>query len=359
MEIKIYNDLPFRWLFGRQEKTRPLLSLLNTILGYDHLSSCSKFEEITINNPFILGEPLTKNKDSILDIRAKETTTGEWIDLEMEVSYFTHYAARSQYYLASLYREQLFKSKDKNYHELKPSYGIHLLLSNLVDLKEETDWFNHYGMLNYKSHKPLNKHLELYYIELDKLKKALNKRAELAKKKEANDEKAELANKKEALDEKAISLDPLEQWGTFIAKPHIIDAPLDSRLEDNEGIKEVYDMLQTFTRDDHLREQYRIEEEYLRVKRTEAFALEEAQRGWALEKKEKEKEARLREEETRRREEAESLILEERRLREEEQRRREEEQRESKIKFERMVMALKSSGKTESDIDKILNDLQE
>ncbi|SLM28678.1 hypothetical protein MTBBW1_1430050 [Desulfamplus magnetovallimortis] len=41
MKIKLYNDIVFKWVFGRQEHTGPLISLLNAVMG----SSC-KFSDV-------------------------------------------------------------------------------------------------------------------------------------------------------------------------------------------------------------------------------------------------------------------------------------------------------------------------
>ena len=64
--------------------------------------------------------------------------------------------------------------------------------------------------------------------------------------------------------------------------------PLDKMVYQNKGIKEVYEMLQTFTRDDHLRERYRLQEEFLRVRKTEQFELEMVNEKYLKEKQAKE-----------------------------------------------------------------------
>ena len=86
MEIKLYNDVVFKWVFGRQEQTYPLICFLNSVVSYD-LDDCSdtdkpKFSEVEILNPYDANEPFTNEKQGILDIRAKDINSQEWIDYD-------------------------------------------------------------------------------------------------------------------------------------------------------------------------------------------------------------------------------------------------------------------------------------
>ena len=240
MLIKMYNDVAFKWTFGRDKESRPLIKLLNAVIGYDGLGPV--FTELEIKNPYDFNQPLSKQKQGILDIRAKDKKTKIWIDLEIEASSFTYYPYRAMYYLAGMYRDQLPKGKN-NYHDLRPCFGIHILTSNIFGGDECHDWFNHFGMLNYNTHKQLNNHFELYFIELDKFQKAF--------------------------EEGTITWGELEQWSIYLATPQNPLEPLPSYLNNNEEIKEVHKMLRTFTENDRLQEQYRLHDEWLRVQRTE------------------------------------------------------------------------------------------
>ncbi|KPA10964.1 hypothetical protein MHK_008839 [Candidatus Magnetomorum sp. HK-1] len=280
--IHLWNDVAFKWIFGREKESRPLIKLLNAVVSHDGLGP--GFSEIEIKNPYDVTQPLSKQKQGILDIRAKDKNSGIWVDLEMEASAFTFYPNRSLYYLAGMYRDQLPKGKD-NYYKLRPCFGIHLLMSDIFFGDKCNDWFHHFGMLNHKTHKQLNNHFELYYIELDKFQKLVS--------------------------ENTINWGELEQWSDYIAKPQDPYKSLPGYLETNEEIKEVHLMLQTFTRDDRLQEQYRLEEEWLRVQRTEEYARQQLQQDYfyALKmkeqaEKEKEKEILLRKKAEQRRYEA-------------------------------------------------------
>jgi len=131
-----------------------------------------------------------------------------------------------------MYRDQLPKDSDMNYHELRPCYGIHILVDTLFD--DETDasyWYNHFTMLNTRSYKPLADHWHLYYIELKKFLNCCRKRTT------------------------SIPQTELEEWSYFLGCTQDNDEPLDSSLIHNTAIQEVHKMLQTFTKDDKLREQ--------------------------------------------------------------------------------------------------------
>jgi len=69
------------------------------------------------------------------------------------------------------------------------------------------DWFHHFGLLNHKTYKQLNNHLELYFIELSKFKKAVKKNE--------------------------IKWGELEQWSDYIAKPQNPSQSLPEYLKNN------------------------------------------------------------------------------------------------------------------------------
>ncbi|SLM33088.1 hypothetical protein MTBBW1_880002 [Desulfamplus magnetovallimortis] len=121
-----------------------------------------------------------------------------------------------------------------------------MTIYTLFDDESESEfWYNHFTMLNTRSFRPLANHWHLYYIELDKFLRCLKKRTN------------------------AMPETELEEWSYFIGNIQDNDAPLDSVLNHNTAIQEVYKMLKTFTKDDRLREQYRLHEEFLRVQSTE------------------------------------------------------------------------------------------
>jgi len=234
VEIELYNDVAFKWIFGRQERTKPLLSLLNAVTGYE--GSESVFGDIKIMNPFDMSK-FSEDKSGILDIRVMDKKSGVWADVEVQVRYQAVYPERAMYYLAGIYRDQLRSGEE--FEELRQCYGVHLLVADLFE--NEPEWYNHFRMLNVKNHHPLSFHWELYFIELEKFRRKL---------KGGN-----------------VKRNSLEQWSDFLSKPQDPSAPMDKHFHNNPGIEEVYAMLQEFTKDDQLREQYRLHEEWLREQR--------------------------------------------------------------------------------------------
>ncbi|MBF0377084.1 MAG: PD-(D/E)XK nuclease family transposase [Desulfamplus sp.] len=324
MEIKLYNDVVFKWVFGRQEQTYPLICFLNAVVSYD-VDECDcaenikpTFSEVEILNPYDANEPFTNEKQGILDVRAKDTDTQEWIDLEVQVVRTSDYKERSKYYLAGMYRDQLKKSSEHNYDELRACYGIHLLVDSIFEEKDEEEfWFNHYRMLNIRTHQPLINHWNLYYVELNKFLKCFEK----AKRNKTTEET-----------ESIISFNKeLELWSYFLGTIQDNSKPLAPVFNQNKGIEEVFNMLQTFTKDDRLREQYRLHEEFLRVQRgeearkerlrqqytTALLELEKERKAKEKERKSKEKALRVSEQERKAKEEALRISEQERKAKEE------------------------------------------
>lgn len=296
MEIKLYNDVVFKWVFGRKEQTYPLICFLNAVVSYDY-DECSescrpKFSEVEILNPYDANEPFTNEKQGILDIRAKDINTHEWIDLEVQVVRTADYKERSKYYLAGMYRDQLKKGSEHNYDELRACYGIHLLVDSIFEEKDEADfWFNHYRMLNIRTHKPFINHWNLYYVELNKFLKCFEK-AQFNKTIESSSDNNRISFSRE-----------LELWSYFLGTIQDNSKPLPPVFNQNRGIEEVFKMLQTFTKDDRLREQYRLHEEFIRVQRGEEARKERLKQQYKIALEELEELKRLKEEERKAKEE--------------------------------------------------------
>lgn len=319
MDIVLYNDVAFKWVFGRQENTKPILSLLNAVVGYENKESA--FIDIKILNPFDISA-FPKQKQGILDIRVMDNQTKIWADVEVQVRYQEVYRQRSMYYLAGIYRDQLISGDD--YEKLKPCYGIHILVADLFRDKDDIEWYHHFQMLNVKNYRQLNNHWQLFYIELEKFNRVLK--------------------------EGQITYSELTQWCEFLYEPINISKPLSPKFQNNIGIQEVYHMLPYFTEDQRIREQYRLHEEWLReqryydnlMKRQEAELKKQQAELEELRKKQEEliKIKVLKE-------------IEEQKRREEEQKRKEIERQNQEITM-RSVKALRKSGMSDSEIAEIL-----
>jgi hypothetical protein len=156
-----------------------------------------------------------------------------------------------------MYRDQM--QEGEQYDQLRPCYGIHMLVKDIFKDEIHKDrWFNHYGFINYETHTPLNEQWEMYYIELEKFHRMFSQ-------------------------DQANQWNYLEQWVDYIYKQRDLSKPLEPHLCKNDIIKEVDDMLQVFTKDDQLKEQYRLHEEWLRVQATEAAIRARLEKSLSLE----------------------------------------------------------------------------
>ncbi len=374
MKIKLYNDVVFKWIFGRQEQTYPLICFLNSVVSYD-ADDCSKscedcknagdykeyqdkcrcrpkFSEVKILNPYDVNEPFTIEKQGILDIRAKDVNTHEWIDLEVQVVRKSDYRERSKYYLAGMYRDQLKKGNEHNYDELRACYGIHLLVDSIFEEKgEEEFWFNHYRMLNIRTNKPLMNHWNLYYIELNKFFKCFEKRQFSKNIKEREDiSLIDKSDKNQILFGKE-----LELWSYFLGTIQDNSKPLTPALSVSKGIKEVFDMLQTFTKDDRLREQYRLHEEFIRVQKGDEAKKKKLQEQYKEAMLELEELRKAKEEERRAKEKERTAKEKERTAKEEERRAKEEALKRNEEIIRVSVLSLKQAGYSNDKISLMLN----
>ncbi len=170
-------------------------------------------------------------------------------------------------------------------------------------------------------------HWNLYYVELDKFLKHSQKDSKHKK---------------------------LEQWSYFLGKVRDSSDQLDPFIKDNEGIKEVYEMLQTFTKDDRRREQYRLHEEWLRVQRGEQALRERLQRNFQNERKAKEKALKAETAERKAKEKALKAETVERKAKEEEKKAKEEALQRIEKMEKHSILLMKRSGSSDEEIAQLL-----
>ncbi|MBF0389651.1 MAG: PD-(D/E)XK nuclease family transposase, partial [Desulfamplus sp.] len=209
--------------------------------------------------------------------------------------------------------------------------------------------FNHYRMLNIRTHKPLINHWNLYYVELNKFLKCF--------------EAAQFNKTIESSDKNRVSFSSeLEVWSYFLGTIQDNSKPLAPVFNENKGIEEVFNMLQTFTKDDRLREQYRLHEEFLRVQRGEEARKERLKQQYNIALKELEEVKRLKEEERRAKEEALKRSEREQKAKEEALKRSEKEQKAKEEALKRSeeiqkvaIISLRKAGYSKQEIATMLN----
>jgi len=167
------NDFAFKKIFGDENKTEILISLLNAILDFKDNKTIVSLE---ILNPFQV--PKIKDlKNTILDIRAKNQGDEEFI-VEMQKKDLSNFEKRSLYYTSKAYVAQLDKTED--YSLLKKVYFIGILNFNMFkdeikDKKQHNDdYVSRHLILNKKTLTQDIADFEFTFVELKKFKKELH-----------------------------------------------------------------------------------------------------------------------------------------------------------------------------------------
>ena len=161
-ERKFYgllNDVVFKYVFGRNENTKPLISLLNAIL---RLEGKDKIESIEVLNPFNYREYLG-DKMSIVDTRVKDGN-GLFYNIEVQNYNDKAFAQRVGYYLAKTYVGQIKDGDD--YDLLKTATGIAFMDFELFGSKELHEKFS---FKNEKSDITIENFMIIHFFNISKV----------------------------------------------------------------------------------------------------------------------------------------------------------------------------------------------
>lgn len=122
------NDLIFKAVFGRDTPRckAMLIDLCNTVIKPKEEE---RIIDIVYLNPFNLQD-YVGDKMSVLDIKAK-TSTGIYLNVEMQVSKQSYYMERALYYWSELYAGQI--EDGDSFDQLKKTIAIHFLDHTLFD----------------------------------------------------------------------------------------------------------------------------------------------------------------------------------------------------------------------------------
>ena len=150
-------DLVFKKIFGSPKNDDLLMSLINSIVSEeDQVSS------IEVLNPYNERE-FINDKLSILDIKAKDES-GQYYNIEIQITDEGDYDKRALYYWAKLYSGQL--EKGMKYKDLRKTIGIHLL--NFTSILETKDYHSCFKLKEVNNDFVYFKDIELHTIELSK-----------------------------------------------------------------------------------------------------------------------------------------------------------------------------------------------
>ena len=154
------SDIIFKAVFGRDTpgSKRALIALLNRILERTE----DPIVALDYQNPFSIGE-LEEEKEIIMDILV-ETSRGEQIDIEMQISTTKELMNRFLYYLSKLVVRGL--EKGENYDKLKKSIVIVILKDSCLPEREPAH--SCFVLKNQRTGYELSEMAQLHILELGK-----------------------------------------------------------------------------------------------------------------------------------------------------------------------------------------------
>ena len=159
--LKPKTDVVFRLLFGNNNDPRPLLALVNAILGWDE-----PLVEIVVSNADMGGER-AEEKTPLLDLRARDGR-GWWYNIEVQLTPQDNYCQRALYYWSKVYSAQL--SRGEGYSKLRPTIGIHFL-DWIMDGEGAPEGYWGKYVVQDGQGRVLTNHLELHMIQMPALDK--------------------------------------------------------------------------------------------------------------------------------------------------------------------------------------------
>lgn len=110
-------DFAFKWVFGKEQNSLLLKSLINAVLRD---SSKIEVSSLTLLDPFNSKE-FSNDKLSILDVKARDDS-GRQFDIEMQLLSEKAFANRILYYWANLHSQQL--TEGELYTKLRPTIAV-------------------------------------------------------------------------------------------------------------------------------------------------------------------------------------------------------------------------------------------
>jgi predicted transposase/invertase (TIGR01784 family) len=233
-------DFAFKKLFGSEENSDLLISLINSIVSPEN-----RVARIELKNPYN-SKNFGKDKLSILDIKAQDER-GRWYNIEMQITDQEYYDRRALYYWSRLYNAQL--QEGINYDKLTKTIGINILNFNCL---EEKAFHNTYKLLNVETGNEFLDHVEIHFVELEKFQGDISD-----------------------------VLTVLERWIVFLKRAHEFSrSKIPQALAAVDSISRAIKVLDTMALDEEEREVY---EARLKWLRDEEMAIKSAHKKGVLE----------------------------------------------------------------------------
>ncbi|MBQ8590162.1 MAG: Rpn family recombination-promoting nuclease/putative transposase [Firmicutes bacterium] len=159
--LRLTSDFVFKAVYGQDtpESQAALRALLNCLLD----KKDDPIEWVRCENPFILPKYIGR-KESVLDIKAR-LSSGQLIDLEMQVTYLTHFINRSIFYMGKLITSSL--DKGQNYGKMKLAIVISIVDGILFP--DTPDVHSRYTLHERDRKDELSTLTQIHYLELNKI----------------------------------------------------------------------------------------------------------------------------------------------------------------------------------------------
>ena len=168
-------DFAFKKIFGSEQSTEILISFLNAIV----YGGEKTIESLTIINPYNPGQIATL-KETYLDVKAV-LVDGSSVVIEMQVGRMSAFSKRIIYNLSKAYVNQL-KIAD-NYPKLRPAIAVTIVDFVLFKDKKAEEVISKFVFQEQtKKIEYPDAELQLFFVELPKLKKELAELSSLSDK---------------------------------------------------------------------------------------------------------------------------------------------------------------------------------
>ena len=163
--INPFTDYGFKKIFGDEEDTELLESLINDILG---LEGKDKIKKIIFKNGELLPDS-PEDRKAIFDLYCIDEKGNEFI-VELQKVHQEHFQSRALYYTTFPIQEQAIRGKWN--FSLTPIYFIGLLNFSIDKFKNSKEFLHHGKIMDIKSKEVMYESLNMIYVEIPKLQKS-------------------------------------------------------------------------------------------------------------------------------------------------------------------------------------------
>jgi len=155
------SDIIFKLLLGTEHSKEMLTDFLLAVLDL----SRDEYDDITILNPFLLGE-YKGDKLGILDVKLK-LKSGKVLNIEVQIDPMPSMDSRILFYISKLITEQIGESDQ--YEKIKPVISI--IITGHTMIKHSEKYHHHFMLYDKESGVLLTDALGIHTLEVPKARK--------------------------------------------------------------------------------------------------------------------------------------------------------------------------------------------